>query len=160
MFFLPFLSVPVNALVQDSADRPRFPRGTHIAVNRPLGYAHHGIYWGWGKVIHHSGFSAAFDKGPISYTSLEEFAAGGAVYVIEHEDQRHWKVIVAAAREAEENADAPEWQYSLTRSNCEHFAFWCATGRKHSSQVKTVTEVLIGPVGMRLLDRFASGEEA
>ena len=159
MFSFPFLSASAKSYVEDSPDRPKFGRGTHIAVDRPGGYAHHGIYWGWGKVIHHSGWSKAFEKGPISYAPLDEFAGGGAIYVVTHENQRHWKEIVSAARQAADNANASEWQYSLTNSNCEHFATWCCTGQKHSRQVDTVTWIVFGPVGKGLLDRFVLGDE-
>jgi hypothetical protein len=104
---LPFLSAPAKTVIDDSSDRPRFFRGTHLAVDRTF-YTHHGVYWGWGKVIHHSGFSTSFAKGPITYAPLEEFASGGQVYVVEHENPRHWKEIVTAARLAAENTNNPE----------------------------------------------------
>ncbi len=53
----------------------RFPIGSHLIVKH-LGYSHHGIYAGRGRVIHYSGLAHLFKKKPIEITTLEQFSHG------------------------------------------------------------------------------------
>jgi hypothetical protein len=129
----------------------RYPRGTHLGVRGNL-YDHHGIYWGWGQVIHHSGLSNGLSKGPIEKTSLVDFVDDGDVFIVEHDGPSPWREIIARAEQALEEADHPKWAYDVARQNCEHFANWCVTGSKSSSQVRRM--VAIGPVGTAIRKWF------
>ena len=61
----------------DSVGLEGLKPGMHIAAHRPL-YTHHGIYVGDGQVI-----SYLLETGVTKY-SLEEFAEGDRVTIIEH----------------------------------------------------------------------------
>ena len=111
--------------------RKKIPIGSHIKVNRGT-YAHHGIYVGRGKVIHHSGWSTGiFKKGPIAMVSLEEFLDGGDLGVVEYGRKLSKEKILANAR-----SKLDEENYSIFSNNCEHFATWCSTGTRKSAQVR------------------------
>lgn len=56
-------------------------RGDHVYVGR-VGYTHHGIDVGDGRVIHYSGEPGKSKaRATIRYATLEEFADGGEVKV-------------------------------------------------------------------------------
>jgi hypothetical protein len=57
--------------------------GDHVFVSRVV-YAHHGIYIGQGRVVHFTGAAARIEDASIRYDSLETFAAGGTVEVMEY----------------------------------------------------------------------------
>lgn len=128
-----------------------YPRGTHLGV-RGRYYDHHGVYWGWGQVIHHSGLSSGLSKGPIEKTSLVNFTGDAEVFVVEHDDALHWREVISKAEEALSQANDSAWAYDVVRQNCEHFANWCVTGTKASPQVPRV--VVLGFVGNAILKRF------
>ena len=116
-------------------------RGDHLEAAR-LGYTHHGIDLGDGRVVHYSGLADGLRSGPVAITSLARFARGRAVRVVHHPDQDAPEVVVrrALSRLAED-------EYHLLFRNCEHFATWAATGRARSPQVRNgaiaVTLVLV-----------------
>lgn len=49
-----------------------FSIGTHLVVKH-LGYTHHGIYAGRGRVIHYSGFAHLFKSIPLKLRALSNF---------------------------------------------------------------------------------------
>ncbi len=53
----------------------RYPLGAHLIVKH-LGYSHHGIYAGRGRVIHYSGLAHFIKKRPIEITSIDAFSHG------------------------------------------------------------------------------------
>ena len=57
--------------------------GDHLYVSKS-GYHHHGIYSGFGKVIHYSGFSEKFKKGKISEIPLLDFLNGDDVIIAQY----------------------------------------------------------------------------
>lgn len=104
-------------------------RGDHIYVRRGFRYTHHGIACGDGTVIHYVG-----PRGTVRHvgrTSMAKFAAGGAVRVRRHRRHHGADATIEAAESMIGSAD-----YHLTKSNCEHFAAWCSTGRARSTQVQ------------------------
>lgn len=120
------------------------PLGSHLYSPR-FGYDHHGIYVGLGKVIHHSGWSDAFQKGPIECTTIEKFCAGNGFKI---------KVYVSMVYSPPEivmrarlRLRAGNSKYNLLFSNCEHFATWCVTGEESSEQVQKAARKTIA-VGM------------
>ena len=70
-----------------------------------------------------------------------------------YESPRSREEIVETAEYYLENKE--EWgEYSLVSNNCEHFATYCATGKKKSGQV--VKGVVAGIVGIGLAAKIAS----
>ncbi len=112
--------------------------GAHLAVHYGTFY-HHGIYCGNNTVIHLS--RAA---GRVTTTTLEGFADGRKVYVVETSPAFSSADIVQRA-----TSRLHQPGYCLFTNNCEHFARWCREGRAYSVQV-------LG--GLRLLTRrFGKG---
>ena len=129
----------------DSVGLEGLKPGMHIAAHRPL-YTHHGIYVGDGQVI-----SYLLETGVTKY-SLEEFAEGDRVTIIEHSAEQSFppEQIVARAegRKGENN-------YSLPFNNCEHFANWCVTGNAHSEQVQEIAlTAILGATALAALKQY------
>ncbi len=108
----------------------------HGIVGSTLTYLHHGIDVGDGSVVHArpDDFRNPFGGGRVVRTSLAEFAEGRTVRV---------RYEPPAAFPPEEVADralahVDRAGYHLVVDNCEHFATWCATGRRESRQVDIV----------------------
>ncbi|MGP4965113.1 lecithin retinol acyltransferase family protein [Psychrobacter piscatorii] len=109
--------------------------GSHIKTYR-LGYSHHGIYCGDGRVVHYSGFAQAFKKGALEVTTLERFLGGEIdYYIVQHPSHK----LKYSSSEIVERAlsRVGEDSYNLAFNNCEHFATWCVTGRGESKQVRS-----------------------
>jgi Lecithin retinol acyltransferase len=107
--------------------------GTQLATRR-RGYAHFGIYVGYGRVVHYAG-RLQYPRGLVEEISLQDFAAGRPVYVgstptrfTTRED------VVKRAR-----SRLGERSYDLLLNNCEHFCSWCQTGEARSAQVDRLT---------------------
>ncbi|SBW00711.1 putative Cell wall-associated hydrolases (Invasion-associated proteins) [uncultured delta proteobacterium] len=124
----------------------RFTKGDHLKAMR-VGYAHHGIYAGDGKVLHY------LDDRGICECSLEEFAGGmptvAVTYLILDTFSPDEIVRRAYSRMGESG-------YSLVFQNCEHFATWCACGLEHSGQVQRATAAMAG-AGMFAARRVFAG---
>ncbi len=108
----------------------RFPLGTHLIVKH-LGYSHHGIYAGRGRVIHYSGFAHLFKKRPIEITSIEKFSFGKTIIVQHYSNPKFMgrKVVLRMRSRMNEN------NYHLIINNCEHLCTWAITGVESSPQV-------------------------
>jgi hypothetical protein len=99
-------------------------------------YMHVGIDLGDGTVVHArpDDFRHPFGGGRIERTTLERFASGAAVRVVLDPpaefspDEVATRALAAVGREG----------YCPVVDNCEHFATWCATGRRASHQVDIV----------------------
>ncbi|MGT4070873.1 UNVERIFIED_CONTAM: lecithin retinol acyltransferase family protein [Aeromonas hydrophila] len=109
--------------------------GDHLVCAR-LGFEHHGLYLGQGRVIHYAGGVGASSSGAgeadgIECVSLSEFAQGQVVRVIEHPHRRYDEqtAITRAYRRQGEQ------RYHPAFNNCEHFVLWCIEGVSHSPQV-------------------------
>ncbi len=109
--------------------------GDHLVCAR-LGFEHHGLYLGQGRVIHYAGgvgasSSGAGDADGVETVSLSDFAQGQAVRVIEHPHRRYDEqaAITRAYRRQGEQ------RYHPAFNNCEHFVQWCIEGVSHSPQV-------------------------
>jgi len=117
--------------------------GMHLISPRQ-GYTHHGIYVGNGQVIHYSGYSHGFHRGPVSEVSVEDFSKGHGIAICRNSARFSAEEIVRRAR-----SRLAENSYQLLSNNCEHFCSWCITGRHHSEQVENLLsfpEKLFGPV--------------
>ncbi len=119
-------------------------RGDHLFV-QCLGYSHHGIDCGGGRVIHFEsdpwrklvGLAVGPTKPCIRETSIEEFSQGREVFVRQYELSDEEKTVLWRARQR-----LGESNYDLFGNNCEHFAVWCKTGQQHSSQINDVVEAI------------------
>src|SRR5579862_494981 len=123
------------------------PLGSHLVTPR-LGFAHHGIYVGGGRVVHYGGFGYRLLRGPVEEISLARFKHGRRAWVRTHELVRfgYSDVICRAHSRVGEN------YYRVFSNNCEHFCEWCLQGEHRSYQVESF---LAAPkaalVGIRLL---------
>ncbi len=105
--------------------------GAHLITPR-LGYTHHGIYIGGGRVIHYSGLCHGFHSGAVEETTLEAFAEGRGWSVDTRRAARFGKrEIVRRAR-----SRVGENNYQIVTNNCEHFCAWCRSGEARSEQVE------------------------
>jgi hypothetical protein len=99
-------------------------------------YLHHGIDVGDGTVVHArpDDFRNPFGGGRVVRTSRDEFAAGRPVRVAAEPpaafppDEIVTRALAHVGRPG----------YSPVVDNCEHFATWCATGRRASRQAEIV----------------------
>lgn len=110
-----------------------FP-GDHLVSPR-LGFGHHGLYLGQGRVMHYAGGASASSSGTgaadgIECVSLAEFAQGRGVMVVTHPHPRFSpdEAIHRAYRRQGEQ------RYHPAFNNCEHFVQWCIEGVSHSPQ--------------------------
>lgn len=110
--------------------------GSHIKTSR-MGYSHHGIYCGDGKVVHYAGFAQAFNKGILEVTTLKKFLGNEVdCYIVRYPAN---KVMFSPQRIVRRALGrVGEDSYNLAFNNCEHFACWCVTNKSESKQVKTV----------------------
>jgi hypothetical protein len=111
-----------------------FPEaGSHLKTPR-IGYTHHGIYVGNGKVVHYAGLADGFSSAPVEETTIEKFLNGKSYSVVPHPYARYSKdeVVKRAYSRIGEN------DYNLIWNNCEHFANWCIEGVESSQQVGAV----------------------
>jgi hypothetical protein len=110
-----------------------WPLGAHLVSPR-RGYSHHGIYVGQGRVIHYSGFSRNWRRGPVEEVTLDSFAHGRPVLARDSAGARHTGLAcVDRARQR-----IGEDRFSLWSNNCEHFCNWCVHGTGRSAQIESV----------------------
>ena len=115
-------------------------QGDHIYVKRKgLLYSHHGIYAGQGAVIHYKGAEKEKKDPVIRKTHMDDFLNGGKLKRRDYKKRLPHSETLRIAREYLSNDG-----YSLAFNNCEHFATYCATGKKKSIQVRKVVGGIIG----------------
>lgn len=95
---------------------------------------HHGIDCGDGTVIH-------YDVSKICRVSKTEFAKGTKIRIKEYGQCDSDSVVVHRAEER-----LYERNYNLFFNNCEHFAYYCKTGKHKSQQVDNVVGAGAGAV--------------
>lgn len=119
------------------------PLGAHLVTPR-IGFVHHGIYLGNGKVIHCGAVSFFLPRGPVEEVSLRDFHRGRAVAV------RGGLPAKYDAREIIDRARSRlgENRYRLFNNNCEHFCEWCLRGQQRSYQVERLTRWIPRLAGM------------
>lgn len=129
--------------------------GDHLCVKRKgRFYTHHGIYLGNGRVIHVSGSLREKIDPEVRETDLPGFLKGGPLKRREHKKRRP---AAETTRIAEQRLADKE--YSMLWNNCEHFATYCATGKRKSSQVRRAVSglgTLAGGVAVVILGRTMS----
>ena len=88
----------------------KFKLGDLLTVSKSLIVTHSGIYIGNGKLIDNSG-----KRGSVGYRSIDDFADGKEISVIQYESKYSRSQVVARA---ESHIGKP---YKLWSQNCEHF---------------------------------------
>lgn len=140
-------------LVVDTEADVNLTIGSHLMTAR-LGYTHHGIYAGAGKVVHYAGLSLSLHRGPVEEVVFAEFAQGHPVWIGSGADARF------AGQEVVRRAYSRlgEDHYRVISNNCEHFCMWCLYGESRSHQIdvwKSRATELIGS-GIRAMRRLAA----
>ncbi len=112
--------------------------GDHLFVDCGK-YSHHGIQTGDDEVIHFD-FRPA-DKcrslvgrrvnSAIRKSTIQEFAGGEKIFVRRYATADDTNLVLERA-----NSRLGESGYCLLFNNCEHFAQWCKTGKRQSTQVE------------------------
>lgn len=103
--------------------------GAHLITPR-LGYWHHGIYVGDGKVVHYAGLSRTCHRGPVEEITVDRFTAGRPLLV--RQDRQHKFSCQDAVQRARSRVG--ESQYRILTNNCEHFCNWCLNNEHRSDQ--------------------------
>ena len=107
-------------------------RGDHIYVRRKgLLYSHHGIYARERTVIHYKGEDKEKRDPAVMLTGIESFLNGGKLRRRNYKERLPYSESLRIAR-----GHLSEKGYSLPFNNCEHFATYCATGKKKSRQIR------------------------
>jgi len=108
------------------------PVGAHLIVPW-LGFTHHGVYVGAGRVIHYGALMYDIIRKPVEEVSLEAFAEGRRVFLVQHTEMCFDAAeIVRRAR-----SRLGEKRYRLLTNNCEHFVEWCLHDLPRSFQAET-----------------------
>lgn len=114
-------------------------QGDHLYYYRGgVAYSHHGIYCGDGTVVHYESslwmkFAGTLREKVvprIARVSLETFGLGCTPRVRSYSSADMPEVVMERALSRVGEAD-----YHLLDNNCEHFAVWCKTGQRCSTQV-------------------------
>jgi len=114
--------------------------GDHIYVRRKgLLYSHHGIYSGKGTVIHFKGAVKEKKDPVVIKTDIENFLNGGKLKRRDYKRRLPHAETLRIARD-----HLSKKGYSLAFNNCEHFATYCAAGKKRSAQVRNVVGGIVG----------------
>ncbi len=117
--------------------------GDHIYVKRKTRfYTHHGIYIGEGKVIHFTGSIREKVDPEVRETNLSRFLKGGKLKQHNYHKRLSPSETIRTAKE-----QLSDKNFSMIWNNCEHFATYCATGKKKSRQVKRALSGLSSVVG-------------
>lgn len=111
---------------------PLLALGAHV-ITRRVGYTHHGLYVGDGKVLEY-----IKDKGVITVT-LDTFTQGHELFIREHKNARY------QGKEAVRRGmmRLGEQHYNLLTRNCEHFVNWCIDGVESSRQIDNLILTII-----------------
>ena len=152
--------VPRRAVLELAPGQEPEP-GAHL-VTPFLSFSHHGIYAGDGRVIHYGALMYDIVRKPVEEVSLEEFAGGRPVFVVEHGEACHEPdETIRRAR-----SRIGEKRYRLFSNNCEHFVEWCLHGVSRSFQAETALAYprmlgeRIESVLLNLLRRLAPGRHS
>jgi hypothetical protein len=105
--------------------------GDHL-VTPWMGFAHHGIYAGEGKVVHYGALVYDIIRRPVEEVTLAKFAAGRAVFVVRHGQSAYGGMEALNRARSRLGEDG----YRLLTNNCEHFVEWCLYDVARSFQVE------------------------
>lgn len=109
--------------------------GTHLTTPR-VGFRHHGLYAGDGKVLHYSGLHRHLWRRPVEEVSLAQFARGRGFEVVAGAPAPF--AGIAAVERARSRLG--EDRYRLLSNNCEHFVAWALNDTPRGAQVEVWRE--------------------
>src|SRR5262245_4591317 len=89
------------------------PLGAHV-VTPWLGFAHHGIHVGEGKIVHYGALVYDIIRRPVEEVTLEKFANGRPVFVVSHAEA----VLDAGEVVQRARSRIGENRYRLMSMNC------------------------------------------
>jgi len=103
-------------------------------IYRFVPYRHYGIEVENEQVIHFYGSSFRNrTSSKIIKSPMEDFRAGGKIEVLQVK-RRIRLSREDTVRRAHSALGEAKIKYSVNKNNCEHFAYWCATGNYYSTQ--------------------------
>ena len=107
-------------------------KGDILCVDRGL-YRHYGIYAGSSKVIHYAAAEKDFGNDVcVHETTLKDFIRNDKCVVVQIDDKDVFSPEETIKRARSRTG---EKSYNIIFNNCEHFVYWCKTGKKMSKQV-------------------------
>src|SRR5215469_7699494 len=129
------------------------PLGAHLVTPR-IGFVHHGIYVGEGRVVHCGAVDGFMPKGPVEEVALSCFSRGRPILV------RSGLPVRFTAQEVIDRARSRtgEDRYRILSNNCEHFCEWCLRGWHRSYQVERLARWLRPWLAMYM--RLKGGDQA
>ncbi|KAI6659053.1 NC domain protein [Oopsacas minuta] len=100
---------------------------------------HYGVFIGKKEVIQFTCSACKASEGILEKVSLDEFLAGelelGVITKFEYATKNKKDICRKAFEIYQLDEEREDWcEYNWRRNNCEHFANYCATGHKYSSQ--------------------------
>jgi hypothetical protein len=132
--------------------------GMHLTTPR-VGFRHHGLYAGDGKVLHYAGLHRYCWRRPVEEVSLAQFTRNRGYLVVAD----NAALFAGAAAVERARSRLGEDRYRLWTNNCEHFVTWCLDGTPRSAQVeawrkpvRAVGAALRAAVGSSTLDRLSA----
>ena len=167
----PLLPLLINTVGSRNHTKPQPQNGDVLRVNRGL-YSHYGVYVADNNhVIHYTGATGPADfNGIVRETTLAEFLNGAETFNVctfpEHPQTltpstsgkkvtlfQLWQLIKAMKLKnyhlysgeetvARARSKLGQGGYNLALNNCEHFAVWCKTGIRESSQVNHILDII------------------
>ena len=111
---------------------PLLKVGDHV-ITRRVGYTHHGLYLGAGKVLEY------IRSQGVVIVPLTTFTQGHELFIREHKDAKY------CGQEAVRRGmmRLGEQHYNLLTRNCEHFVNWCIEGVESSRQIDNLILTII-----------------
>ncbi len=109
------------------------PLGAILRIQR-RGYRHYGVVSGPDKMIHYTGEAGDFGDGlVVRETDFAHFISGVDRFDV-LDFGRSKKIFTPDETVARARQRMGEAEYGFFDNNCQHFAFWCKTGRSLSGQ--------------------------
>lgn len=127
-----YVELPLTEKERDIL-RKKYPIGP--LINLVSSYRHYGIDIGDGSIIHFTGKDLILTNSDanVQHTSIEQFSEGreSKIDIIVKPKYDRETISIRSLKKVGSNFGG----YDLLRNNCEHFAYWCVTGKRTSRQV-------------------------
>jgi HRAS-like suppressor 3 len=109
----------------------QLPIGAHLTTPRGV-VSHHGIYAGYGRVIHYAGLFRRARNRVVEEVPLNWFTKGFGLRVKFQTNSTY----SGEERVTRTRSRLGERRYRLWSNNCEHFCEWCLSGISRSRQIE------------------------
>jgi hypothetical protein len=124
-----------NRFVRELSPGELPPPGAHV-VTPWMGFAHHGIHVGEGRIVHYGALVYDIIRRPVEEVTIQRFCGSRPLFVVKHaECVFDTDEVIRRAR-----SRIGENRYRLMTMNCEHFAEWCLHGEHRSFQVESALD--------------------